>query len=120
MKDAYDGVIKTGCRGCHAQLSPSLRTRSQFQSYINSGTIKSYVCDRGVMPLALRTYENFWLADAPGLYGPEVLSGFLPGPAGGACSSVGPGATTAGSLTIDATSLAAEPPTDVDIARDLP
>ncbi len=90
--ELYRRVVQPACRGCHAQLTPSFSTSAQFLAYAGSGgTIEHHVCDDGRMPMARRTFENFWFADTPGRYGPEVLGERV---AGGACTATGPATTT--------------------------
>jgi hypothetical protein len=81
--DAYNGIVKTGCRGCHAQLSFDLAVPITF-----SGTEEDYVCGQGLMPLARRTFENFWLGLPGRPYPPIAMNEAIGG--GEYCLTLGP------------------------------
>ena len=87
----YLNVVGPTCRACHSQrgvyhnaghvvfqgevLEQSLEFNSyeDFKSYKNQ--IESLVYDMGVMPLAKRTFENFWRSDAPKILDNELFGG---------------------------------------------
>jgi sugar lactone lactonase YvrE len=84
-EELYQRVVRTSCRACHLQRSPSFASATEFESYTSLGRsatslgrIGDYVCGMGLMPRALKTFDNFWLGDDPnGRYPPEVLNDFL-------------------------------------------
>jgi sugar lactone lactonase YvrE len=94
----YDGVIELGCRGCHTQLAPDFDGASDFAVF--GSTIQDYVCGRARMPLALRTFQNFWLGIPGKPYGPQALNDEI---GGEYCDSLGPtvSASASGVLPAD-------------------
>ena len=57
---AYREIYAPNCRACHVMRNPALA----FQTYTDFVTLRSranhLVFDRGIMPLARRTYNRFW------------------------------------------------------------
>ena len=57
-ENLYLNVVKPTCRACHLQRSITLGSYSDFIGYQDD--IETLIYDKGVMPLALRTYNHFW------------------------------------------------------------
>ncbi|MFV1984689.1 MAG: hypothetical protein ACC657_14185, partial [Thiohalomonadales bacterium] len=85
----YNEVIKLSCQSCHIQRGSLSNPNIDFSSYAKFMTykdpIKSLVFDRGAMPLARRTYQNyFWKpvvapAQMPADILAEHMTGFVAG-----------------------------------------
>jgi hypothetical protein len=77
-RQVYNEVIAPYCRACHIARGNENNTAQGFTSpteFANYSTrIKSYVYDRGKMPLALLPYNNFWKSNAP-----TILANYLEG-----------------------------------------
>ncbi|MFP6615956.1 MAG: leucine-rich repeat domain-containing protein, partial [Candidatus Hydrogenedentota bacterium] len=70
----YLDVIAQSCRSCHLQQTTwDFTTLSDFSTH-NAKTIK-HVFEQGVMPNALKTYQDFWLSTSP--HRPALLAEFL-------------------------------------------
>lgn len=75
----YLEVIGPTCRACHAQRGSLARNELAFSSYEDfmfyANKTKSLVFDKGLMPLAKRTYEShFWNGTQP-----DTLAQHMPG-----------------------------------------
>ena len=74
-------VVKPSCLVCHSKRGTDLRSDISFASYNDfisyAVTIEDYVYERGLMPLALLPYNNFWNSTNPSQ--PELLAAHLPG-----------------------------------------
>ena len=59
-EDAYREVFAPNCRACHVMRNPAVafRTHTEFSTLVVRA--QDLVFDRGIMPLARRTYERFW------------------------------------------------------------
>ncbi len=85
----YNEVIKLSCQSCHTQRGSLSGQNIDFLSYSKfmsfRDSIKSLVFDRGVMPLARRTYQNyFWKPVVPPALMPadilaEHMTGYVAG-----------------------------------------
>lgn len=89
--DLYLKVVAPTCRACHLQRGTyhnsghvvfqgqSLQQSLEFNSYDDfkgyKKQIEPLVYDMGVMPVAKRTYENFWRSDAPLILDDELFGG---------------------------------------------
>ncbi len=60
FEETYLGVQAPNCRGCHVMRNPAadFSTFDKYNALQNRA--KHLVFDRGVMPLAKRTYDRFW------------------------------------------------------------
>ena len=80
-------VIKPYCFACHSKRGSDLGTNtnaggdgqdvnfSSYEKFISyADRIEDYVYVRGIMPMSLLTFEEFWASDAP-----EILASHLPG-----------------------------------------
>jgi len=78
----YLKVLAPTCRACHAQRGELLRNELDFASYDKfmsyADEIESLVYDKGLMPLAKRTYQNHFWETVNGVNKAEVLGDFLP------------------------------------------
>ena len=74
-------VVKPSCLACHSKRGSDLRSDISFSSYDDfisyADTIEEYVYERGLMPLALLPYNNFWNSSNPSQ--PELLASHLQG-----------------------------------------
>ncbi len=58
--DTYHNVVAGNCRACHITRSPALAF-DRYQGWLDLfDRTRDLVYRRGVMPLALRTYDKFW------------------------------------------------------------
>ena len=89
--DLYLKVVGPTCRACHLQRGTYhnsghvvfqgglLQQSLEFNSYDDfkgyKKQIEPLVYDMGVMPVAKRTYENFWRSDAPTILDNELFGG---------------------------------------------
>lgn len=89
--DLYLKVVGPTCRACHLQRGTyhnsghvvfqgqPLQQSLEFNSYDDFKGYKKHieplVYDMGVMPVAKRTYENFWRSDAPLILDDELFGG---------------------------------------------
>jgi len=78
VDELYLKVIGPTCRACHAQRGSLVRNELDFSSYAKfltyASKIESLVFDKGLMPLARRTYQNHFWADNRS----EILAKFIP------------------------------------------
>jgi mono/diheme cytochrome c family protein len=60
----YHDVVARNCRACHVQRGTTLHSQIAFRSYDDFNAyrerIKTLVYDRGTMPDARLTFDNFW------------------------------------------------------------
>ena len=89
--DLYLKVVGPTCRACHLQRGTyhnaghgvfqgdPLQQSLEFNSYDDfkgyKKQIEPLIYDMGVMPVAKRTYENFWRSDAPTILDNELFGG---------------------------------------------
>ncbi len=77
--DLYLQVMGPTCRACHAQRGNMRRNEIDFASYdkfigVYGKQIASLVYDKGLMPLARRTYQNhFWAKNGSTINPPAAL-----------------------------------------------
>ncbi|KPJ93366.1 MAG: hypothetical protein AMJ53_07410 [Gammaproteobacteria bacterium SG8_11] len=73
----YIQVVGPSCRACHVMRGSDLQNDIDFASYDKFASykhrIETLVYDEGTMPLALRTFDRFWINDTI----PETLAEFL-------------------------------------------
>ncbi len=89
----YSQVVAPTCRACHIQRGTAQDNDIDFSTYAKfmkfKNEIKSLVFDKGLMPLAKRTYQNhFW---KPGSQLPSILAEHILGSASGAIVTRKPG-----------------------------
>ncbi len=78
-EELYTKVIAPTCRACHVQRGTMADNDINFSSYSKfikfADRIKSLVFDKGIMPMAKRTYDNhFWNSTKP-----DILAKHMPG-----------------------------------------
>jgi hypothetical protein len=91
----YQGVVRSTCRFCHAQLQGLLSFDSYRDFMALAARQKATVFDEGISPFTKKSFQRFWTSYAPSQ--PALLAQFLPEYFPNAW--VGPGRPTARATT---------------------
>ncbi len=77
----FKEVVGPNCLVCHSKRGTDKQSDIDFSSYAkfigHAAQIEDFVYDRGIMPMGLLNFDEFWDNSAPGKA--ELLAGFIPG-----------------------------------------